>query len=62
MRILNIRTLTFDIKLNVVTVRLAEAPRTVEDGSSLRNVDLPRVGFGSSDHHTHTANQRRTER
>lgn len=56
------RTLTFAVKLDGVTVRVAEAPRTVEDGSSLRNVDLPRVGLGSSDHHTHTANQRQKER
>lgn len=47
--------LTLAVKLNGVTVRLAEAPWTVEDGSALFNVDLLRFGLGSSDHHTGTA-------
>lgn len=49
--------LTFGVKLNGMTVRPAEAPRTVEDGSALFNVDLPRFGLGSSDHHTGTADR-----
>lgn len=49
--------LTFGVELNGVTVRLAEAPRTVEDGSALFNVDLPRFGLGSSDHHTGAADR-----
>lgn len=48
---------TFSIKLNGVTVGLTEAPGTVEDGSSLCNVGLRRVGLGSSDHHTGAADR-----
>lgn len=54
--------LTFDVKLNGVTVRLVEAPRTVEDGPALFDVDLPRFGLGSSDHHTGTADRAKRAR
>lgn len=48
---------TFSVKLNGATVGLTEAPRTVEDGSSLCNVDLRCVGLGRSDHHTRAADK-----
>lgn len=54
--------LTFGIKLDGVTVRLSAAPWAVEDGSSLCDVSLCRVGLGSSDHHTRTTNMKQREK
>lgn len=54
--------LTFAIELDGVTVRLGSTPRAVEDGSSLCDVSLCGVGFGSSDHDTCTANMRQREK
>lgn len=48
---------TFGVKLDGVTVGLTDAPRAVEDRSSLCNVDLRRVGLGSSDHHAGAADK-----
>lgn len=52
--------LTFCVKLDGVTIWLAEAPWTVEDGSPLYNVNLPCGGLGSSNHHTRTAKRETT--
>lgn len=48
---------TFGIKVDGVTVGLPEAPGTVEDGSSLCNVGLRRVGLGGADHHAGAADK-----
>lgn len=48
---------TFGIKLDGVTVGLLEAPGTVEDGSSLCNVGLRRVGLGGANHHARAADK-----
>lgn len=48
---------TFSIKVDGVTVCLAEAPWAVEYGSSLCNLSLLGVGLRSSYHHTRTAKE-----
>lgn len=53
---------TFSIKLDAVTLGPAQSPRTVEDGSSLRDVDLLRAGLGSSDQHARTAENRQGDK